>query len=84
MTYSYLATEEGNDLGGVEAKTLTACKDSCDSTSGCRSFAYGNPNGNKNCWLKDKSMTESEPATYDGYWTTYYQTCTDGKQLQSS
>ena len=82
MTQGYIAVDEGNTLGGIEAMTLAECEESCDSTNGCRSFTYGNLNDNTNCWLKDKIITESEPTTYNGYWTTYFQRCSDGKPLQ--
>jgi len=74
-----LVADEGEGLAGVGAadgKTLAECKDWCNKTARCKSFAY-HPSGG--CWLKAKCVSEDEPARgtadRDAAWKSFYKQC---------
>ena len=61
-----------NDIWWSDSITLESCKAACNSTSQCKSIAYGNNGGTypNQCWLK--KWTESDGNSNDNNWTTYY------------
>ena len=70
-----LVQEEGTHLAGVgNGQTLEQCKNWCDTITSCRSIAYDDQF--KACWLKDKCVTEKDPANPNKTtYKTYYKPC---------
>lgn len=62
-----------NDIWWSDDITLEACKAACNSTSQCKSIAYGNQGTSvaKQCWMKRWSKDDGG-AGNDSNWTTYY------------
>ena len=72
--HHFIASDEGNDLGGTIGKALNDCESFCKQTAGCKSFSYCNQQ--KVCRLKDKlpigSQIESDSCT------SFYLNCNSG------
>ena len=74
---NYLATDEGNDLGGKTGESLDDCEKLCKETNRCNSFTYCDQR--KVCNLKDNLNigTRKENSSC----TTFYNSCDSGKQF---
>ena len=72
--------EEGNVVKDYigEDYTTAQCETKCEETAGCLSFSYCN--AEKNCHLKDKRLTGSEPQTSNPNCFSSYKTCKSGSQ----
>ena len=79
-----LVAVEGYDITDLNAdphgKTLEQCQRKCDQTDGCKSIAW-EPSGM--CFLKEKCVTEEEPAKnefqneFQKTFMTYYKPCVE-------
>eukprot|EP00419_Tripos_fusus_P005217 CAMPEP_0172675354 /NCGR_PEP_ID=MMETSP1074-20121228/13218_1 /TAXON_ID=2916 /ORGANISM="Ceratium fusus, Strain PA161109" /LENGTH=413 /DNA_ID=CAMNT_0013492809 /DNA_START=34 /DNA_END=1275 /DNA_ORIENTATION=+ len=60
-----LVADEGANIGGVEPfVSHENCKEICENTHGCKSFATCET-GHSGCWMKKKVVTATEPAKTD-------------------
>ena len=74
---NYLATDEGNDLGGKTGHSLEDCEKFCRQTNGCNSFTYCHKH--KICNLNDKLNIGTRKG--NNVCTTFYNSCGSGKEF---
>merc|ERR1740123_1778819 len=68
-----LVTDEGIEVGVVQAASASECQNACDSNELCNSASYC-PWLGGNCWLKDRILDGSEPTRENGDCRTLYKT----------
>ena len=74
-----MVIDEGKNLEMREGYTEDECKTKCSDMGGCYSFRYcPAKDGIKQCFFKDKKITESTPQKSKTTCYTVYQDCEDG------
>ena len=67
-----VAVNEGGDVGYYKRCNLDCCKQKCDASQKCNSFAFRNMRGGL-CYLKDLCLSAStlaKPSRYNTYYST--------------
>ena len=52
---------QGSHIGGFEGASLDACKRLCEEDKARNSITWETPDGQINCWLKEKCLSANEP-----------------------
>ena len=74
-----MVIDEGKNLETRKGYTEDECKTQCSDMKGCYSFRYcGAREGEKQCFFKDKKISESTPQKPKTQCYTVYQDCEDG------